>query len=117
MSDVRDPRSVIESHLDLRRRGELDEDIARNYSTDVVLLTGTGVFKGHEGVRQSAAELEDYLGSGTFEYRNVLVDGPVAFLEWHGEGDNGEVRDGADSFLVEDGVILYQTIHYTVDRD
>ena len=116
MDRGRAPRTVIESHLELRRQGELEADLDRNYSPDVVFLTGTGIFRGHDGVRESAAELEYYLKPGSFEYRNVLVDGRMGFLEWHGEGGDGEVRDGADSYLVEDGLIVYQTIHYTVER-
>lgn len=73
----RDTRSVVGSHLELRRSGDVEGDIATNYSPEVVLLTGTGMYRGHDGVRHTAKELEEYLGGGTYEYRNILIDGPM----------------------------------------
>lgn len=113
--EPRDTTKVVHSHLELRRADEVENDIASNYSPNVVLLTGTGMYRGHDGVRYTAKELDEYLGEGTFEYRNILVEGRMGFVEWWGGGLNREIRDGADSFLVEDGLIVFQTIHYTVD--
>lgn len=42
----RSTREVLEDHLRLRREGDLEEDLARNYAEDVVLLCKHGVFKG-----------------------------------------------------------------------
>ncbi len=39
----------------------------------------------------------------------------VALLEWTYEDAHVRVRDGVDSYLVEDGKIVAQTIHYTVE--
>lgn len=116
MSTHRDAKDVVESHLRLRREGDVETDIQRNFSPDVVLLTGTGVYRSHDGVRASADELSSYLGEATFEYTNVLIEDQVGFLEWTAKGSRGVVRDGADSFVVEDGLIAYQTIHYTVEE-
>jgi hypothetical protein len=116
-SGDRSVREVIESHLALRKAGEVEQDIEHNFSPDVVLLTGTGVYRGHHGVRSSSAELSRYLGEGTFHYRQLIVEGRAGFLEWAADGSGGRIRDGADSFVVEDGRIVLQTIHYTVDSD
>jgi hypothetical protein len=40
----------------------------------------------------------------------------MAFLEWAYEDANVRVRDGADSYLIEEGKIVAQTIHYTVEQ-
>ena len=40
----------------------------------------------------------------------------MAFLEWAYEDSTTRVRDGADSYLIEDGKIVAQTIHYTVEQ-
>jgi hypothetical protein len=39
----------------------------------------------------------------------------VAFLAWTAEVEHARVRDGADSFIIKDGWIVAQTIHYTVE--
>lgn len=81
----------------------------------MVLLTGYGVHKGHEGVRRLAKLLEEQLPGAHFQYRTVQVEEDIAFLEWSAQADNGaSVEDGADSFVIRNGQIVAQTIHYTV---
>ncbi len=116
MNNVR-PRStleVLEDHLRYRERMEVEEDIARNYAEDVVLLTSLGVFRGHEGVRRSAQALHARLPCACYQFPTKLVDGEMAFLEWTARCPVAWVDDGADSFLIRDGRIVVQTIHYTV---
>lgn len=94
----------------------MEEDVSKNYAEDIVLLTGYGVHKGHEGVRFLAKLLEEQLPGARFEYRTVQVEGNIAFLEWSASADNGaSVKDGADSFVIRNGRIVAQTIHYTVN--
>lgn len=113
---MRSTAEVFEDHLRLRADNDVEQDIARNYAPDVVFLTCTGMFRGHDGVRASAAELQKYFPDGTYDYRLRLVDGEVAFLVWSGRSPAGEVHDGADSFVIRNGRIVVQTIQYTVDR-
>ncbi|MDQ4079012.1 MAG: nuclear transport factor 2 family protein [Chloroflexota bacterium] len=113
--EQRSVQEVFEDHLRKRQAGRVEEDIARNFAKDVILLTGYGVYRGHEGVRRSARILYQQLQDATFQYLTKLVEGDVAFLEWTGEGGGNQVQDGADSFLFRDGKIVVQTIHYTVE--
>ena len=114
---ARSAAEVFTSHLALRRRHDLEQDIATNYAEDVVLLTLTGVFLGHDGVRASAAELQRYFPDGIYEYKVRELEGEVGFLAWSGRSPKGNVHDGADSYLIRGGRIVAQTIHYTVDRE
>jgi hypothetical protein len=41
----------------------------------------------------------------------------VAFLEWAHEDDKIKVRDGADSYLIDGGKIVAQSIHYTGEQE
>ncbi len=94
----------------------VEEDMRRNVSESCVVLTNRGVFHGHEGVRQLAQLLAEELPEHrSFEYTYRAVAGRMAFLEWSYEDDSVRVRDGADSYLIEDGKIVAQTIHYTVE--
>ena len=115
-SDTRTVTEVFEDHLAKRLAGETGADIAENYANSVVILTGTGALLGHEGARQSAAELSRLVGDAVFTYRHTLVQDRYAFLEWTAKGDGVEVPDGADSFVIADGKIVFQSIHYTVKR-
>lgn len=118
MPSPRTTRQVVDDHLALAAdpRWDLEEDLRRNFSEDVVLLTGYGLYRGYEGVREKARLLGEQLPGGRWTYVNVMADGELGFLEWTAEADNGaRVRDGADSYLVQDGRIRAMTIHYTVE--
>jgi hypothetical protein len=111
----RTTRQVFEDHLRIGTEGSVEEDIDRNYATTVVILSGEGVRHGHDGLREQAHKLQGELPNCTFHYGTQLVEGEVAFLEWTAEADGARVRDGADSYLIRDGQIIAQTIHYTVE--
>lgn len=109
---MRTTTEVVHDHLTKRLDGDVDADIAENYDEQVIILSGSGEFREHEGVRMAADELARLVGAGTFTYSQTLVSGDYAFLEWTADGDS-QVRDGADSFVVENGRIVMQTIHYS----
>lgn len=112
---VRDARKVLEDHLDRRDEGDLEADLARNYHPDVLLLSAEGVNRGHDGVRALAAVLDRYIPRGQYSYRRLLTDGEIGMLEWSGHFYDGEeaTHDGVDSFVIQDGLIVAQTIHFS----
>lgn len=112
-ASTRTTRAVFHDHLRKRAEGALELDLATNYADDVVLLTGFGVFRGKHGVRRCAALLSRHVPCAEYTYRTRHISGEVAFLEWTARCPTAEVEDGADSFLIRDGLIVIQTIHYT----
>ena len=121
----RTAQEVLDDHLNVTEhfgaeedwRSIVEEDIRRNISGDIVILINRGTFRGHEGVRRLAQMLgEELPEQRSFEYTYRAVEGRMAFLEWAYEDSNVRVRDGADSYLIEDGEIVAQTIHYTVEQ-
>ncbi len=110
----RSAADVLQDHLRLREAGELEEDLRRNYATDVVLLSARGVLRGHEGVRASAAFLYEAAAGHEYCYHLTVVDDRMAMLEWSAAGHDTRIVDGVDSYLIEDGLIKAQTIHYRV---
>ena len=121
----RTAQEVLDDHLNVTEhfgaeedwRSIVEEDIRRNISGDIVILINRGTFRGHEGVRRLARMLGEELPEHrAFEYTYRAVEGRMAFLEWAYEDDQVRVRDGADSYLIEGGKIVAQTIHYTVEQ-
>jgi hypothetical protein len=106
---------VFEDHLRLAGEHRFDEDLERNMDPDCVILERRGVFRGRDGARELARLLAEELRGAPYTYTNRLIEGRMAFLEWTAEAKDVRVRDGADSFLIEDGRIVAQTIHYTVE--
>jgi len=113
-----DPRQrsaaeVFQSHLDLAAAHEYQRDIALNFSPDILVLSTYGVYRGHRGITELAELLEQQRPGAAFDYHNVLLQERMAFLEWTADTPNGYVNDGADSFLIENGWVVAQTIHYS----
>jgi hypothetical protein len=111
---MRSAKEVLDDHLNLSKNGSIEEDLKRNYAEDVILLTTYGTYHGHEGLKKLMDILVKELPEQTFDYKNILVEGEVGFLEWSGSSEKAKVEDGADSYLIRDGRIIAQTIHYTV---
>ena len=80
------------------------------------MLTARDVFRGHDGVRRSAHRLSAAIGTGgSYTYSQVLAEDRMCLLEWRGSDDQVLVRCGVDSYLIENGWITAQTIHYRVE--
>ncbi len=110
----RSTEEVFNDHLELAHIGDVDTDVSPNFAHDCVLLTSIGVFHGHKGVHEAADLLRQELPNARYEYRTRLVHDEMAFLQWTAIADGARVDDGADSFLIRDGVIQVMTFHYTV---
>lgn len=103
---------VFRNHLALRLAGCAEEDIARNYAEDVVMLFAEGAAKGRQAVREGARRLAAELPNARFEILCEIVEGPYAFLLWRAEADGCDAVDGADSFVFRDGRIVMQSVFY-----
>jgi hypothetical protein len=108
----RSTREVLEDHLRKRSRGEFEPDLEQNYAAGVILLTCTGVYRGHAGLRKTHKILQESLPHADIECFNKLVKGEFAFVEWCATVDSVEVRQGVDSFVIRQGRICFQSIHY-----
>jgi len=112
----RSASAVFEEHLELAQKGGIEEDLNRNYSKDIVLLTNYGTFHGYEGVKEAAKLLEKQLPKGIYDYKLRLCHEKMCFLHWTGDSEESYILDGADSFLIEEGKIKVQTIFYSVHK-
>lgn len=111
---TRTTAEVFMDHLQCRLEGDIEKDIRRNYSPEVEFVTNYGNFKGHDGVRKSAGILKKLVPSRNYRMDSLLFRGDVAFEEWSVKEDTFEVNNGIDAFVIKDGKILVQTIHYVV---
>lgn len=109
----RTTREVIDDHIRCRLKGDIEADIARNYSEDVVLLTSHGPARGYNAVRRFDAILRKHV-PGDYEIVTEETDGRFGFIAWRAREPGKSVEDGADSFVVENGRIVFQSIHYSL---
>lgn len=111
----RSAEAVLRDHLDRREHGDLEGDLRANYAEDVIVLSKEGVFRGHEGVRAAAANLHRSLPDARYSYDLVRVCEEIGLLGWSARAATGaRTCQGVDSFVIRDGLIRAQTIHYDV---
>jgi len=107
---------VFDDHLRLSEMGDFENDLRRNFSTDIVVLMENKIYHGHAGVRGLAKRLLRELPGAKYQNIMILLDKEIGMLEWKAQSDETEVLDGVDSYLFRDGKIVAQTIHYTVTK-
>lgn len=108
----RSPAEVFKHHAQAMVAGELDEIVA-DYSDDARFITQAGVLHGKEGVRQGFTSLFGDLPHPKFDVRTRILEGDVLFLEWSATAEGSRADDGVETFLVRNGEIVLQTVHYT----
>jgi hypothetical protein len=113
---ARSTEDVLEDHLSCRQSGDIDGDLARNYADEVVILTSRGAFHGRADVHRLNKLLRDTVPQSRYEFPIKLVKGAYAFIEWRARQPGKSIEDGADSFVIENGKIRLQTIHYNVQE-
>lgn len=111
---MRSTKEVFESHLMFTLDWDIDTDIETNYSSDCFLLTSYGAFLGRMGIKKAYSFLESQIPDADFLYCSKSFHNNVAFLEWQAESDDTYVDNGANTYVVDNGKIVAQTIHYTV---
>jgi len=89
----RSPAEVLDEHLRESQTGSIDDDRARNYLTELVVLSVHGIHRGRVLNRLLAQELPN----AKFEYCSRLAVGEIALLEWRATADGTQVNDGANT--------------------
>lgn len=113
MKNTATPQEVLNRHLDVSR-SRSEQDFLECYREDSFLVMRDGVRRGIEGIRACYRQLKQELPNARYKYKAVVVEQEVGFLEWSADSDTHTVLDGADSYLIRDGYIRAQTIHYTL---
>jgi hypothetical protein len=72
-----------------------------------MMLTSSGIFRNHEGLRQSHQVLERSLPAAKIECFNKLIEGEFAFLEWRAKNRSVEVKTGPIRSLFEMGTSCF----------
>ena len=63
----------------------------------------------------SARRLREQLPYARYEFLAKRVNGPYVLLIWRGWSSRFNATEGADSFVIRDGRIRSQSIHYKLE--
>jgi hypothetical protein len=115
-SAMRTTEEVLHDHLKCRCEHDVEGDLEANYADHVVVLSKDGVFRGHDGIRQTAGILHRNLPEASYNYDLVRCADDYAMLSWSAKASDGSrTCHGADSYVIRDGLIVAQTIQFEVE--
>ncbi len=102
---------VFEHHLSAFGAGDVD-DILTDYTEDTIMIYGDKVWRGLNGAREFFHMwIEELLPAGS---RFDLIDHQAVddwlYITWTAESDKYKFDYGTDTFLIQDGKILRQTV-------
>ncbi|MFC7044656.1 nuclear transport factor 2 family protein [Halobacteriaceae archaeon GCM10025711] len=103
--------SVLDRHLETF--GEQDmEGIMADYADDAVLITQSETYHGPDEIRRLFEalfdEFSDPEASLTLDYRTIEDD--TAYIVWHADTPENEYEFATDTFVIQDGEIVTQTL-------
>lgn len=103
-------RDVLEHHLDAFGSQDLEATMA-DYVEDSVIVTNMGTSRGLDEIEELFAGLyRDFSQEGSIiEVEQQEIEGDVAYIVWHGETPTTDYEFCTDTFLIEDGNIVFQT--------
>ena len=101
---------VLDHHLKAFGDGDIVEILA-DYTEESVLLTANGPVKGQAALRPvfEAFFAEFAKPGASFEMKQRLIEGEVAYIVWVAETADNVYELATDTFLVRDGKIAVQS--------
>src|SRR5215469_6129693 len=103
-------KDILEHHTKALGGGDLNAVLA-DYSSDAVLFTKDGSFKGLDALRPVFAAITSEFRKPGMKINTIqhLIDGDFAYLLWTAETADNIYEMGTDTFVVRDGKIVAQS--------
>lgn len=108
----RTPQQVFAHHGQAMRAEDLDA-LLLDFAGTACLITADTVISGKEGIRTFFARFMKMLPHPRTNVHTTFKDN-ILLMEWTAESTSGSVSDGVDTFIFQDGLIQYQTVHFTL---
>ena len=103
-------QEVWQHHIDAWTARDADEIVA-DYTDDSVVVLVDRVYRGKAEIRGLFVKLfETFDKAEKHEIDPALVVGKIVYLTWRATIEGIEYPLGTDTFVIEEGKILYQTI-------
>ncbi len=109
----RTAEQTVRQHLALLQAGDLDQAMCDFDESSKIILPGQ-VVTGLDGIRTGLSKVGSLLGDTAPEIRTVTATKAVVLVTFTAEGDRCAIPDGSDTYVVEGGRIVTQTVHDTL---
>lgn len=109
---VRSTADTLGAHLQAIGRaietGEVGP-ILDDYADDAILCTPDGAMRGKEQVRGFFTQMMPGLKGFSLAMKQQIIEGDYAYIAWSGSSSTIDAPIGTDTFVVRQGVIVFQT--------
>ena len=103
-------QEVVTHHISAFGDGDVDE-ILKDFTEDAELLTPDGAVKGLNAIRSFYEEVFKIVPKGSaFEKKQMFIRNNIAYVAWNCESSFVTIPVGADTFILENDKIRYQTL-------
>jgi hypothetical protein len=106
----RTPAEVIDEHIALIQAGNIDQAMC-DYGDDASVILPGQVIKGLDNIHAGLISFAQLFGGATPTVHSVTTDGPVVMLTFSVFGPQLSIPNGSDTYVVEKGLIRFQTVH------
>jgi hypothetical protein len=106
----RTPAETIEEHVALLQAGDLDQAMC-DYAEDAVVILPGQIARGVDQIRTGLEGFAGLFGGAVPVVDTLTTDGPVVLLTFSVTGPQLSIPNGSDTYIVEKGLIRYQTVH------
>src|SRR3954468_12489820 len=111
---TRTPQEIIADHGAAVAKLDLSA-ILKDYREDSVILTSQGALEGLAGVESFYKQALGMLPEAEFSVVSVTYGADAALMLWSAFFVAGEIKDGVDTFVFDQGAIRLQTISFTFE--
>ena len=108
----RSAQQTISEHLALLQAGRVDEAMC-DYAEDAVVLLPGQTVRGLASIRAGLSGVGALLGGGIPQIQTLTATDDVVLLTFNAFGVPCTIPDGSDTYVVEKGQIVTQTVHDT----
>jgi ketosteroid isomerase-like protein len=109
----RTAQQIIEQHLALMQAGNMEAAIC-DYAEDAVVILPGQTIRGREAIGQGLLGMVGVLGGALPQVHTLTAAGSVVMITFSADGTPCTVPDGSDTYIVEHGQIVAQTVHDTL---
>ncbi len=84
------------------------------YAEDAVVVMPGTVVRGREAIKAAFVQFGSMFGGAIPAPSSVTVDGEVVLVTFSLVTSGASIQDGADTFVIRDGLIQAQTVHASI---
>jgi ketosteroid isomerase-like protein len=109
--DAAETKAIVDHHLAAFGAGDMKEVLA-DYTEKSVIHVPGAEFRGKAAIEQLFAGLfaEFAKPGASFNLANMVIEGEIGYIVWSAETADNVYELGTDTYLVEDGKIMVQTL-------